>query len=92
MTPACAPHDWYYRAKPLPPHTYDSWKIEADEVFRNNLIRLTLYQHNEEKDPQWLLVYRLRLCQVYYNKVHQYGGPAFWANKNLPAELKYVWA
>ncbi|EEX32196.1 hypothetical protein VIC_003295 [Vibrio coralliilyticus ATCC BAA-450] len=32
---------------------------------------------------------RLRRARLYYRAVENFGGPAFWANKNKPEEFKF---
>ncbi len=53
-------------------------KDEADRVFLNNLLRLI-----EAVDSVWLLrKLRRARARTYYEAVHIFGGPAFWAGKN----------
>lgn len=56
-------------------------KEEADRVFLNNLIRII------NKQGGWLAFFRRRRALKYYEAVHHFGGPAFWANKNSLQEL-----
>ena len=55
-------------------------KEEADRTFRNNVVRKILSQTG------WinriLRRRRLRLAQVYYLAVEQFGGAAYWEGKN----------
>lgn len=84
ITPACQIHDGYYQLGP------DDCKPEADEVFRNNLIRLVEHRYQEERHPRWLLKHRLKLCQIYFTFVDKFGGPAFWASRNRVQEFRPV--
>jgi len=74
ITPACKIHDHMYAiADPT-----DEAKKEADRTFRNNMIRIVHY-HTDS-----VIITRLRLnrANVYYRIVKDFGGPAFWNNKN----------
>lgn len=73
VTPACNIHDWMYAIG-----STIAEKEEADRVFLNNMLRLI-----EVAGGIWLLQ-RLRRHRawVYYQAVHRFGGPAFWAGKN----------
>lgn len=73
ISEACNIHDWMYIAG-----STIADKDEADRVFLNNMLRLI-----EGAGGPWLLQ-RLRRNRawIYYEAVHKFGGPAFWAAKN----------
>ena len=81
ITPACAVHDFMYRLGGT-----DKDKCEADDVFLNNMIRI-IEVHTKNKI---LLFLRLRRAQVYYQFVRNFGGPAFWKDKNKQVEMGFV--
>jgi hypothetical protein len=81
ITVACNIHDWMYGEGETMAD-----KEEADDVFRNNLIRLI-----DTRTPWgWLKKLRLRRARTYYLAVHHFGGPAFWRTKNPSATLYLV--
>ena len=73
VTPACNIHDWMY----ITGATLAD-KDEADRVLLNNLLRLV------EGAGGWPILQQLRRVRAweYYEAVHRFGGPAFWADKN----------
>jgi len=81
MTPACQIHDKMYAAG----KTIDD-KDEADRAFFNNMLRLI------DGNTSFILLrwMRRQRALVYYNAVKDFGGPAFWANKNKPEEWGLV--
>ncbi len=81
MRPACDIHDYMYYVG-----EGDGGKIDADEVFLNNLIRICSDRYIVQK-RLWLYKLRLMLCRKYYSIVRDYGGPWYWANKNRDSEL-----
>ena len=60
-------------------------KNAADRVFLNNMIRTI----EDEGGFCLLRKLRLRRARLYYRAVENFGGPAFWANKNKPEEFKF---
>ena len=79
ITQACDIHDYMYAVG-----TTIKDKEEADDVFRNNLIRLVL-DKTTLRPLRWL---RLRRVPVYYEAVAHFGGPGFWKDKNPPETLQ----
>jgi hypothetical protein len=73
---ACDIHDYMYIVGETQAH-----KEEADDVFRNNLIRIIM-ANTDNRLLRWL---RLKRVKVYYEAVSNFGGPWFWADKN-PSE------
>jgi len=73
VTAACNIHDWMYTAGGTLAD-----KDEADRVFLNNMLRLV------EAAGGWAILKQLRRnrAREYYEAVHIFGGPAFWAGKN----------
>lgn len=73
IKPACNIHDWMYA---LGLTLAD--KAEADRVLLNNILRII-----KAHGGHWLLQhFRRRLARGYYEAVENFGGPAFWQNKN----------
>ncbi len=69
---ACDIHDYMY-------HVGNSIadKEEADRVFLNNMLRIV------EAESVWLLRrWRRHMAIDYYGAVRDFGGPAFWTDKN----------
>lgn len=81
VQPCCAIHDYMYYIgeKEIDRET-------ADRVFLNNMVRVMV----ENTGSKWLLRLRLRTVKVYYNAVREFGGPAFWDNKNQEKEYQPV--
>ena len=79
VSESCNIHDWMYH------HGKDiNDKNTADRVFLNNMIRTI-----EHKGGFCLLrKLRLRRARLYYRAVENFGGPAFWANKNKPEQFR----
>ena len=75
---ACDIHDWMYHFG-----VTEADRYEADKAFLNNLIRIINSQGG------WLAPLRRYRATTYYNAVHQFGGAAFWDNKN-PEETMSV--
>lgn len=72
---ACIVHDWMYE------HgcTIED-KEEADRIFFNNMIRLVERDREKWYKPTHL---QHRRAYKYYKMVDLFGGPAFWARKNV---------
>ena len=83
VKPACEIHDFYYG--PMMPATIEC-KEEADRVFLNNLIRII----EAKTQSNLLAALRKRRARTYYHAVKTFGGPAFWKNKNLSENFKFV--
>ena len=81
VTPACAIHDYMYWVG-----ENDQDKVDADDVFLNNMVRIITAQ----TPNKILLCLRLRRAKIYNKAVVVFGGPAFWSHKNLPSEMKFV--
>jgi hypothetical protein len=81
ITPACAIHDFMYS---VGEDDYD--KIDADDVFLNNMVRI-IEAHTTSKI---LLCLRLRRAKTFYQMVKIFGGPAFWKDKNKVTEVGFV--
>lgn len=81
VTPACNIHDFMYA---LGSSVED--KAAADRVFFNNLLRLI----DAGTRFGWLKKLRALRAHTYYEAVHLFGGPAFWAEKNAPEEMDAV--
>lgn len=70
---SCRIHDWMYAAG-----STLADKEEADRVFLNNMLRLI-----EAAGGWWPLPsLRRRRALLYYEAVQNFGGPAFWQEKN----------
>lgn len=78
---ACSIHDWTYHWG----ETLEDKKL-ADRIFLNNMIRII----KAGSLLDWLKRLRLKRAKLYYNMVKNYGGPAFWDNKNKPYEMREV--
>lgn len=78
ITRACNIHDWMYtEGKGIED------KDKADRAFLNNLLRII------EAESCWLLKpLRRYRAMTYYGSVRDFGGPAFWAGKNEPREMR----
>ena len=77
---ACDIHDWDYEYGET-----NEEKERADRAFRNNLLRLV----DARTDRGWIgqhiiLPMRRRRCQIYFEVVYHFGGPAFWDGKARP--------
>lgn len=73
ISEACNIHDYMYSVG-----MDENDRVEADRVFRNNLIRII-----EAKTRwTWLKFLRKRRAVKYFWAVQNFGGPAFWNNKN----------
>ena len=74
IKPACEIHDWMYHFGTRKKH-----KKKADEVFRDNMIRLIVAH------PANILLMKLRFrwSRMYYKAVKNYGGPSFWDGKEV---------
>ena len=83
ITPACAIHDFMYKIGET-----DQDKVDADDVFLNNMIRIIEANTTNKQ----LMCLRLRRARIYYGAVKFFGGPAFWAGKNKPSEVGLVLA
>lgn len=81
ISEACNIHDFMYKTM----RTGQDKEI-ADRTFLNNLLRII-----EAKTKSRLLKFlRGRRAYAYYLAVKVFGGPAFWAEKNLIETFKYV--
>jgi len=78
VTEACNIHDWMYAEGET---IHD--KMTADRTLLNNLLRLI----EAETRWGWLRWLRRKRALKYYQAVAEFGGPAFWANKNPPENL-----
>jgi hypothetical protein len=78
ISEACNIHDWMY--------TFGNTladKDEADRVLLNNCLRLV-----DAAGGCWLLrCLRRHRVRIYFEAVHIFGGPAFWACKNPQTHL-----
>jgi hypothetical protein len=81
LSAACSIHDFMYRYG-----FTDQDKVDADEVFLNNMIRII-----EVKTSSKILMFlRLRRARTYYLAVKLFGGPAFWNGKNKNEEMEKI--
>lgn len=80
VTPACQIHDQMYEKG----ETIGD-KESADRVFLNNMLRII--NGNSNRFMRWL---RTRRALKYYEAVRDFGGPAFWSNKNKPEEMEVI--
>ena len=78
ITEACNIHDYMYHIG----QTIADKEL-ADRVFLNNMIRLI----DAGTRWNWLKRRRVREAKVYHYFVVEFGGPAFWADKNQPEEM-----
>ena len=81
VRPACDIHDYMYHVG-----EGDKGKLDADEVFLYNLVRICDERYIESK-RRWLYKIRLWMCRKYYNVVKDFGGKWYWANKNKDSEM-----
>lgn len=81
ITPVCDIHDYMYTIG----QNHDD-KVAADRVMLNNHIRWI--DANTKWD--WLRRLRYNRAAFYYEKVRDFGGPAFWRDKNKPSELGFI--
>ena len=90
ITQACSVHDFMYSADG--PDTIEQKEL-SDRVFRNNLIILVeLASKRYSRFYFPITRYRLRLVNVYYRAVRDFGGPAFWSAREshiVPGPIKY---
>jgi hypothetical protein len=63
-------------------------KLEADRVFLNNMLRII----GAKTHFKWLAWLRTRRANKYYWAVDQFGGPAFWNEKNPIQTMEVVYA
>lgn len=81
LTAACSIHDFmYYYGRT------DQDKIDADDVFLNNMIRII----QAKTGSRILMLLRLRRARTYYLAVKIFGGPAFWRGKNKSEEMEQI--
>lgn len=84
VTRAADIHDWMYS---MPINAKIAYKDEADRVFLNNMLRLI------DMDDGWwgrrLAGLRRDRAKLYYEAVRDFGGPSFWAGKNVKASIAY---
>ncbi len=76
ISKACNIHDWMYHFGKT-----EAERCEADRAFFNNLLRII------NAEGGWLASLRRYRATTYYNSVHNYGGPAFWDNKNTTGTM-----
>jgi len=81
ITPACNIHDYMYIMGDC-----EKDRKTADQVFLNNIIRI-IQAKTRFRILSWL---RRRRAVIYYQAVRLFGGAAFWAGKNKPAELETI--
>jgi hypothetical protein len=81
VKPCCNIHDYMYYVGET-----EEDRETADRVFLNNMVRAIV----ANSKSRWLLKLRMRTVKVYYNAVREFGGPAFWDNKNQEAEYQEV--
>ncbi|MBT0664757.1 hypothetical protein KI809_10640 [Geobacter pelophilus] len=82
VAPACDIHDWMYATGQT-----IADKDEADRTFLNNVLRL-IDGADGWFNQLWLVKKLRRLrAREYYEAVHLFGGPAFWAGKNPDTHL-----
>jgi hypothetical protein len=82
MEPACNIHDFMYHFG----RTHLDKEV-ADRSFLNNVVRLAMaISDPTTEEGRELLDKRLEVAYFYFNAVAKYGGPAYWAGKNDPAE------
>ncbi|MBA1447074.1 MAG: DUF1353 domain-containing protein [Chromatiales bacterium] len=78
VTDACQIHDWMYHAGE---NVND--KDEADRVFLNNMIRI-IDAASSSGPVRWMRRYR---AMSYFAAVRDFGGSAYWLEKNAPDKL-----
>ena len=76
---ACNIHDYMYHVG-----STEQDRQDADQAFLNNLIRII-----EADSINFALLKFLRRwrAMTYYSTVRDFGGPAFWDEKNAPEEM-----
>ena len=84
IKPACDIHDYMYFIG-----EGDQGKVDADDVFLNNLVRIVAEKYKQDK-RRWLYKIRLKLCEKYYYAVKVMGGPFYWEGKNKEGEEQIV--
>lgn len=77
---ACNIHDYMYHVGRT-----EQDREEADRAFLNNLIRIIEADSINFAPLKALRRYR---AMSYYNAVRDFGGPAFWDDKNKPEEMR----
>lgn len=77
----CDIHDWMYAEGET-----IADKDEADRVLLNNLLRKIA----AKTKYVWLRWLRRKRALKYYQAVAEFGGPAFWAEKNKPENIVNV--
>lgn len=81
---ACDIHDFMYAMGET-----IAEKDEADRVFLNNCIRLIYAAEGFwAKSLRYL---RLMRAKIYFEFVHLFGGPSFWAGKNSKNTIASTW-
>jgi hypothetical protein len=78
ISDCCDIHDWQYREG----ETIED-KDSADRTLLNNLLR----KINAVTTRRWLRWLRRKRALAYYQSVVEFGGPAFWADKNEPENI-----
>ena len=79
---ACKRHDWMYFIG----MTKED-KEEADRVFLNNMLRII---DDYDGWSRFFNGFRRYRAVTYYNAVRDFGGPAFWNEKNEDREFREV--
>lgn len=79
ITEACNIHDYMYWVG----ETRED-KEKADRVFLNNMLRII----EARTKWTWLKWLRRARAKKYYLAVKWFGAPAYWKNKNYPAEMR----
>lgn len=78
ISEVCNIHDWMY----VTGRRLED-KDEADRVMLNNMLRAI-----NAAGGWWILRFlRRRRARIYFESVHIFGGPAFWAGKNSCTQL-----
>ncbi len=83
VKPACDRHDWMWEeGKTI------ADKEKADRVFLNNMVRII--ENADHFGAGILRPLRRQRAMKYYSAVKDFGGPAFWKNKNSAKELAFA--
>jgi len=83
IKPACQIHDTYYRHWP---DSSEQARNMIDRIFKNNMIRIVDYYTS----VGWLRWLRRRRCIKYYKMVKNFGGPAFYGERNEDNQMQEV--
>ncbi len=88
VTEVCRIHDYMYSVGET-----EEDRLIADRVMLNNLLRVVEEAKSKCKIPVWctfLATIRRYRAMTYYTAVRNFGGPAFWKEKNSPSEINGV--